>query len=308
MPQPVNRDPDSLRWGIVTTAKAPLDQIARFAAFHLDLGAHRIDIHLDVPDPDIPRRLDHPRLHFTQCDDAYWQGKPDRAHATHQMRQIFNATRVYRHSGLDWLAHIDIDEFILTPAPLPQLLADVPAAHSHVELTPVEMMDCAEDPRHFKRYADKGARRTIYPTYGAYVRGGFLSTESPKLFARTGLHDIRLGIHALRLFGDKAGTGAPLPGLELGHAHAPDFATFSRHMTYRLDKGSYHNRKGHMNKIGLLIRTLQEDGPAALRTLHSELCAPTPERLALLQDAGLLRTETLDLAAKLARHFGRMEG
>lgn len=224
------------------------------------------------------------------------------------MRQMFNASRIYRDTDLDWLAHIDVDEYILTPAPLSNLLAEVSAGDSHVELTPVEMMDTDSDPRHFKRFAKGSKRRAIYPTFGEYVKGGFLSTESPKIMARTGIEHARLGIHALRYFGEKVWTGAPLPGVELGHAHAPDFETFSRHVAYRLDKGSYHNRKGKMNPIGLLIRTLMEDDdPNALRALHDELCAPTPDRLSLLDNAGLLRSETLDLDTKVARHFGALE-
>ena len=309
VPQPVNRDPDSLRWGVVTTVKAPLIQIARFAAHHLELGAHRIDIHLDVPDTGIAARLAHPRVRFTQCDADYWAGRPERTTATHQMRQIYNATRVYRASDLDWLAHIDVDEMLLPPAPVPDLLSSVSATDTHVDLMPVEMMDSGgRDPHHFKRYAKGSKRRAIYPTFGEYIKGGFLSTDSPKVFARTGLEDVRLGIHALRYFGDKLWSGRRLPGFELGHAHAPDYDTFVRHMTYRLEKGSYHNRKGKPNPIGLLIRTLQEDeDPTALRALHEELCAPTPERLDLLREAGLLRSETLNLDAKVARHFGPLQ-
>ena len=305
MPQPVIRDPARLRWGIVSTVKAPVDQIARFLAFHLDLGAHRIDIHLDVPDPDIAARLRHPRVQITQCDAAYWQGRPDRTTATHQMRQIYNATRIYRTTDLDWLAHIDVDEFMLAPGPIADLLAQVAPDDTHIDLTPVEMMDTDGDPHHFKRYAKGSKRRAVYPTFGEFIKGGFLSTDSPKVFARTGLADVRLGIHALRHFGDKMWSGRPIPGFELGHAHAPDFDTFSRHVAYRLAKGSYHDRKGKPNPIGLLIRTLQEDeDPNALRALHHELCAPTPDRIKRLGEMDLLRTETLDLDAKVARHFG----
>ncbi|WP_299687144.1 glycosyltransferase family 2 protein [uncultured Tateyamaria sp.] len=309
MPQPVNRDAATLRWGIVTTVKAPLLQIARFSAYHLDLGVHRMHIHLDTPDPAIAARLAHPRIQFIQCDATYWQDRPDRTTSTHQMRQIYNASRVYRATSLDWLAHIDVDEFILAPGPLPDLLARVSADDTHVNLSPVEMMDTQGDPHHFKRYARASKRRVIYPTFGEYIKGGFLSTTSPKVFARTGLQNVSLGIHALRHFGNKVWSGASLPGLELGHAHAPDFETFRRHMTYRLDKGSYHNRKGKMNPIGLLIRTLLEDpDPDALRALHRELSSPTPDRLERLNDAGLLRTETLNLDAKVAQHFGTLEG
>ena len=37
-------------WGIVSTIKAPAKDILTFAAYHLDLGAHRVYIYLDAPD------------------------------------------------------------------------------------------------------------------------------------------------------------------------------------------------------------------------------------------------------------------
>ena len=309
VPQPVQTDPAQLRWGIVSTVKAPLHRVAQFIAFHLDLGAHRVHIHLDVPDQALADRLSHPKVRFIQCDDAYWDGKPNRARSTHQMRQVYNATRVYRMTQLDWLAHIDVDEFILSPKPMPELLARVDVDASHVALKPVEMMDSTGDPHHFKRSASSSQRGQIYPTFGDHVPGGFIGTRSPKIIARRGLAEVRLGIHALRHFADVVPGAASLPGVELGHAHAPDFDTFKRHMTYRLAKGSYHDRNGEANRRGHLIRMLMEDpDPDALRMFHTELCVPTDKRLALLAAHDLLRSETLDLDAKVARFFGRIEG
>ncbi len=309
VPQPVETNPEKLRWGVVSTVKGSLTQIARFIAYHLDLGAHRMHIHLDVPDAALAERLDHPRVRFTQCDDAYWAGKPNRARETHQMRQVYNATRVYRFAKLDWLAHIDIDEVLLPPAPLPDLLAAADPQAPYVAIIPSEMMDSAGDPHHFKRPCSGDVKRVIYPTYGAHVPGGFISTQSPKLIARTGLPDVRLGIHALRLEGRILRGGTQIEGLELGHAHAPDFETFQRHMAYRLEKGSYHDRKGRPNPLGHLIRVLMEDpDPGALRAFHSEICVASPERLDLLAAHDKLITRTLDLDAKVARFFGTLEG
>lgn len=307
--QPVQTDPAKLRWGIVSTVKAPLRKIAEFIAFHLDLGAHSIRIHLDVPDPSIAERLAHPRVRFTQCDDEYWQGRPDRARTTHQRRQMLNAARTYRMSKLDWLIHIDVDEFILSPHALADLLAAVQPDTSHVELQPVEMMEGSSDPYHFKRPASMMLRRRIYPLFGEYIPGGFIGTRSPKIAARTGLTNVRLGIHTLHHSGVPLQGAATLPGVELGHAHAPDFETFERHLAYRLSKGSYHDRMGTLNRRGHLIRALIDDPePDALRAFHTELCVPTRERIELLKEHDLLRTETMNLDNKVAYYFGNLEG
>jgi len=309
VPQPVQTDPDKLRWGIVSTVKGSIRQVAQFIAFHLDLGANRVHIHLDVPNEELATRLSHPKVRFTQCDDAYWDGKPTRARDTHQMRQAYNATRVYRITQLDWLAHIDLDEFMLAPASMPDLLAKVDPNAPFVAMLPVEMMDSAGDPHHFKRPVNGEVKRQVYPTYGEYVSGGFISTQSPKVIARAGLGDIRLGIHALRNKGQIVEGGAQIEGLDLGHAHAPDFETFQRHMAYRLKKGSYHDRKGKPNKLGHLIRVLMDDpDPDALRAFHTELCSTVPDRLDLLAARDMLITRTLDLDSKVARYFGKLEG
>lgn len=306
MPQPVETDPLRLRWGIVSTVKAPVDQIARFLAYHLDLGAHRIVVHLDVPDPKIAQTLAHARVRFVQCDAAYWEGRTERTTATHQMRQLYNASRVYRSTRLDWLAHIDVDEFLLPPRRIPDLLATAPGDVTHINIPPVEMMACNGDPYHFKRMTKKQLRRVIFPEFGAYASGGFIGTKSPKCFARVGLDGVKLGIHALRHRGGALQSGIELQGFELGHAHAPDYETFLRHMAYRLDKGSYHDRHGTPNKKGHLIRALMAEGDDALRAFFEELSAPTAKRLDLLRQHGKLRSETLDLDTKVARHFGEM--
>ncbi len=309
MPQPVQTDPEKLRWGIVSTVKAPLSQVARFIAFHLDLGAHRVHIHLDQPNPALAERLSHPRVRFYQCDNDYWAGKPEKLRHSHQLRQAFNASRIYRISQLDWLAHIDVDEFMLAPEPMATLLAGSEPTATHIAMTPVEMLCCGGDPHHFKRTGPKAALRRIYPTYGDHVSGGFIGTQSPKNIARTGLDGVRLGIHALRHHGRIVRPAAIVPGLEIGHAHAPDWDTFRNHVNYRLEKGSYRNRKGRFSPLGGLIKTLLEDGgETALRHFHTELSVATPERLDLLSAHDMLVTRTLDLDAKVARFFGNLEG
>lgn len=308
VPQPVQTDPDHLRWGIVSTIKAPLEQVARFAAHHLDLGADRLHLYLDAPDAAIAERLAHPHIKFVQCDAKYWVGRPEKLRESHQLRQAFNATRSYRRSTLDWLAHIDVDEFVLAPGPMATLLAGADPDATHVVLSPLEMLDHPGPENHFKRSGSRAALDRIYPTYGEHVPGGFIGTQSPKNIARTGLPDVRLGIHALRHKGKSVNSGTKIPRLELGHAHAPDWDTFQHHIAYRLVKGSYRNRKGRYNPLGGLIKMLLEDGEDALRHFHTEMSVASPERLDLLRAHDMLVTATLDLDAKVARHFGKLEG
>lgn len=309
VPQPVQTDPAKLRWGIVSTVKAPLRKIAEFAAYHLALGAHRIHLHLDSPDPHVAQRLAHPRLRFYQCDESYWQGAPKPAREGHQMRQAYNATRIYRISKLDWLAHIDVDEFLLPHAPMSQVLAEVSAQTTHLQVHHIEMMAGDGDPFYFKRRGSVKKLQKIFPTFGEHVEGGFISTLSPKVIARTGLSGIRLGIHALIHHGETVTSGAPTKAIDLGHAHAPDWETFKAHIDYRLTFGSYRHRKNRFNALGGLIEALSNDpDPNALRAFHTELCVPTPERLDLLAAHDMLVKWELNLTEKVKRFFGDLEG
>lgn len=311
-------DPAVMRWGTVSTVKAPVQQIARFIAYHLDAGAARMDIFLDVPDAEIARQLAHPKVRFHQCDDAFWAQKPAKARESHQLRQVSNASHAYQGSDLDWIAHIDVDEFILSDKPLATHLAGIPADMAFARLHPVELMasdDPARDPWSgpacFKRTRKaarqkKAALSEIYPTFGAYVPEGFISYTGGKNIARTGFPRVRLGIHAMMHAGCKVSNGKVLETVHIGHAHAPDWETFQRHFEFRMTRGSYRKKtNGNMILNDVLNVLLEEEGVAGLRRFHDEMCRATPERLDLLRRHGMLVTARLDLDRKVAQVFGQ---
>jgi hypothetical protein len=313
--QPVPSDPKTLKWGIVSTIKAPIGHIARFAAWHLGTGANHIHIHLDLPDASVAERLAHPQITFTQCDDTYWATAPEKARQTHQLRQAYNATRSYRASEMDWLAHIDVDEFLLTKTPLAERLAAAQHDAAFVRIHPVELMAHDTDPfnntAYFKR-ARKHAKQpksvleTIYPTFGAYVPEGFISYAGGKNITRTGIPDARIGIHATMHNGVRLSNGQHMDDIVIGHAHAPDWLTFKNHFDYRISKGSYRKKsseRGRLNDVLSLI--VKEEGETGLRQFFDEMCRATPERLDLLHAHVMLLTWELDLDAKVIRHFGK---
>ena len=52
-----------MKWGIVSTIKAPLEEIERFAAHHLELGADRLILYLDDDNESAFQALrQHPKL------------------------------------------------------------------------------------------------------------------------------------------------------------------------------------------------------------------------------------------------------
>lgn len=309
---PVQTDATKLRWGIVTTIKAPQLNIARFLAWHLDAGAADILVHLDQPDDDLAKNLAHPKVRFVQCDDAYWAHAPEKARETHQLRQAYNATRGYNRSDLDWLAHIDVDEFLLTELALADHLANAPVDAAFVRLAPVEML-ASPDPwsgtayfkrtrKHAKRKKD--ALRSIYPTFGEYVPEGFISYTGGKNIARVGLPNVRFGIHALLHKGAKITNGPLLEDAVIGHAHAPDWDTFQRHFEFRMVKGSYRkNSNKNMSLTDIFGVIIEDQDVAGLRAFYDEMCVASPERLDLLAAHDMLLTWRMDLDQRVARHF-----
>lgn len=321
-PVPVDRrqvPADRLRWGLVATIRAPLPEIARFVAHHLALGAEALHIYLDAPEPGTQAFLErHPKLHVTACDDAYWQttGKP-RPEA-HQLRQAMNATRCLRETTetLDWLAHVDVDEFLLPKHqhPVAAILADVSPRHAVARIAPAEALAPETGwPSHFKlthhhARQPKAVLQDIYPTFGAHLYGGFLSHTSGKIFVRTGIPDTRLGIHTLKYNGLEATNRARLDRLRLAHLHAPSWQHFRDHLAFRQEKGSYRPRseRVEMGQANLIAFLLEEEGEAGLRLLFDEVCADTPELRARLAAHDMLLSADFAPDAEVRRIFGAL--
>ena len=308
---------ETLRWGIVSTIKAPLPQIARFAAHHLDLGAHVLHLHLDTPDPEAQAYLSrHPRIHVTQCDDAYWQASGRARMDAHQLRQAYNATRTLRavDGMLDWLGHIDVDEFLIAQRPVSQILAATAPGAALSRIPPAESL--APDtgtPRNFKlTHKQAGVKKAIvqeiYPTFGLHLFGGFLSHTTGKVFARPGIPDTRFGIHTLKYLGEDPTNKAKAQGLFLAHFHAPSWEHFRSHLSFRRDKGSYRPKsdRPEMGQAELLDFLDQTEGEAGLRAFFDEVCADTPELRDRLDKHGMLLTHDFDFDTAVRRVFGTL--
>lgn len=311
------------KWGLVATIRAPAKAVLDFAAHHLDLGAHRVFIYLDDDNRAAHDALKaHPKCRPTLTDGAYWRRLGIKRRAKHQSRQFENARHAYARAGdVDWLTHIDVDEFLWPRTDLAAQLAALPGDCLCARVRPVEALAPDEDAApdavtHFKACAaDRPTRRrqtaAIYGDFGAVLNGGFLSHVAGKMFYRTGIAELRVQIHNV-FVGDRMNPGErPLADTELLHIHAPAWGTFRRALDYRLEQGSYRaglkpnapREEGGVTMHELLNALIDEGGEAMLRRFFREVCTATPELRARLSAHGLLRSHALNLAAKRARHF-----
>lgn len=306
-------------WGIVATVKASALDLLNWAAYHLDAGAHRLFIYLDAPCPEARGLLArHPKIRVFDCDEAHWAkrrkaGKPEK----HQTRQTLNATLTYRRQckDLDWLIHMDVDEFLWSETPLSHALARLPDTALCARAYPVESL-AGGDSTAFKGHIQSGPDRQklaqhLYPTFGAHLLGGFLSHVQGKLFVRPGMDSAHLRIHNIILPDGQNPGQEILPNVELCHMHARDWESWIAHYRYRLNKGSYRSElksalpreKGGITIHELLKALEAEQGEDGLRRFFDEVCADTEELRARLADRDLLRIHDLQIDKKRRVHF-----
>jgi len=304
------------RWGTVTTTNAPLPEILDFAAWHLELGAHRVYLYLDEHMPEAQAVLEaHPKLRVFRTDAAWWE-KRGRRPDKHQVRQGANARHANnRRPEVDWLAHIDTDEFLLPARSLAEQLAALPESCLCARVRPVEALAGPGPVTRFKAFhLDPSARRTAaedcFPTWGRHLSGGLLSHVAGKLFFRAGTKRLQIRIHNITLDGTENPGQQPLPDTELGHFHAADWEHFVRLYRFRLAQGSYRaelkpqvRQPGALSLHDLFATIEDSGGEAALKRFHDEVCTATPRLIGALARNGLLRERRMDFAVLRARHF-----
>ncbi len=304
-------------WGLVATIKAPPAETLAFAAWHLEQGARRLFIYLDDANAQAADHLAaHPGCRVTLTDDAWW-AKRGRRPEKHQVRQSRNATHAYRRAGdVDWLAHIDVDEFLIPSRPVAGVLGDLAQDILCARVRPIEAL-ADGDGTAFKGFIPAGPHRlplvqALYPTYGRHIRGGFVSHLAGKVFVRTGHDRMKLRIHNVFLDEAMNPGETELPQIELAHVHAKGWEKFIGSFRFRLQHGSYRaglepgKQSGQMMHE-MLARLDAEQGEAGLRDFFDEVIADTPRPRDALSAQGLLRRVDLPLDALRQKHFPDFE-
>lgn len=304
-----------MRWGLVATIKAEARAILDFAAYHVDAGAHRLFLYLDAPCPEVMPYLDaHTKIRVKLCDAAYWERDHGYRPKKHQVRQALNATRAYQRqsTGLDWLIHMDVDEFLT--GPVSEALARLPVTSHAGRVRSVEALAGAEDAFkrnliHRKNHRDIIAR--LYPEFGPFLKMGFISHHLGKSFVRPGLDGVTFSIHSARTSDGGRVEASDLPDLDLCHFHAADWDSWYGHYRYRLAKGSYRpdlnpmfsRDQGGMTLHELLSAIEAKDGEPGLRRFFEEICTDSPSMRDRLQQEDALVLHDLSRDAKRRKHF-----
>lgn len=306
----------NVTWGIVSTVKAPITQIQDFCAHHLELGAHRIYLYLDDPEQEgLVGLTEHPKIRTTLCNERYWKQHLGRRPKKHQNRQVENASHAYaRRTEVDWLVHIDVDEFLWPRSRFADQLAALPRDCLVGRIRPAEALaNLQPSPTtHFKRLIVNATKRRvttneIYPTYGEFLNGGFLSHVQGKLAYRTQIEGLRAKIHNVFLEDQKNPGEKELNETELLHLHAKSWGDFLVAFQFRLNQGSYRSElkaaQNGMTMHQLFSAIYDEEGEQGLRAFYQEVCTASPQLLDRLRAHDLLSSHDLNLDHKRSLHF-----
>lgn len=289
-------------WGICSTVKAPADQVRAFAAYHLSLGAAHIWLHFDTPDDPAAALINHPQITVQRCTDAYWMDSIGKRPARHQNRQGRNMHRIYQIGALPWIAHIDVDEYILPTTSIAAALDKLPPEQSMLRMAPWEALHDPALPddiftaRHFRaalsgqRNAD--ARSRAFGPYAPLLSNGVLSHSAGKCFFRTGLSRFEPRLHGAFRAGSRVPGGEFTPDIALLHFHAQDPKSWRDRLQFRLTRGAYQYNPP-------LQEWLLTADDAAIDQFYRETQTATPSTLARLGAENALLQANLNLRQKI---------
>lgn len=207
-----------MKWAVVSTCAEPRKLVEAFIAHHLMIGASEIFIFFDDHNDGLAEAFSAvPKVTCINCDATYWErqrakkGRP----TGHRQRQTFNAEYAARHlCESDWIAHIDIDEFLLARSAqsISEMLRKVPDSFDAVRIQPAERMfngawrsGRIELSGVFKLKPEWGSGwgSELYGEYlGNYFPNGFQGHEVGKSFKRTSNRQARFNIHFIRNDGE----------------------------------------------------------------------------------------------------------
>jgi hypothetical protein len=296
-------------WGLVTTTNDSFEKIIRFIAYHLDAGASWIRIYLDDPSITFLETLKLIKnVEPILCDENYWasykHGRPE----THQRRQSENANHAYKVAPVDWLGHIDVDEFLSPNVIFSDILYKLPIKIKTISVKSAEYLNPFGDIRipgdlyYFKNSKkNKNHFSTInqlYPTFGSALRRGFVGHMQGKVFARTKVPLLRYRIHRCIVNGEYNPNNVILKKIELCHFHCENWEDWRGHLKFRMAKGAYKNGNGRTLERHELFSFLLSEGEDVLRQFYDEICVARPELLEALRERGMLSEYDLGLKRK----------
>lgn len=302
-------------WGVVTTCLEPTALVVAFVAHHVSLGASAVHVFLDAPQPETERVLSRiPQCHVTVCDAEYWLdeiGGP-RPPAT-EKRQIRNASRASKAGDVDWLVHLDADEFLHADVPIAEVLSNLPSQIDYLHVPNVERVFDATVPQ--ATLFEGMMRRPLVQGWPKqeqlfsadtckFLHRGVNAHSQGKSIVRAD-RDLLQGIHSPRAGADAERLLA-FPAINARVLHFDGLTGF--HWVMKLLRGWSDRGRGQGVHGGLVSARQAQIGfvdehqgnMRALLDLHQQVKALQPEDIKRLAALGLLSSVQIDPAKAVA--------
>ena len=310
----------AVRWGTVTLTNDPTPLLLAFAAHHLRQGAAEVNLCLDIPNPEFTAlAVRQPRIRVWTCDGAFWKTanggvRPEDVRA----RQICVAQHVFRHTGCDWLAHIDSDEYMVRVKQITRFLASRPPEVLAVSLPNAERVEWrGVAPRQvlgglFRKpfaHGEEARAATIYgETAAAWLHRGFSGYAEGKSFYRVGA-PIAPGLHQPLPRQDWVNNPARQVFSRIGLLHFDSYtqAHWRRKLWARVVKGVMQEKDnpGRRRQIGDAHD--RRNDPAGLAALHAATRTLTSGQLLRLGLARKILPLRFDIRPALAAIWPDLE-
>lgn len=295
-----------MSWSVVTTVAEPSQLVCAFVAHHLQLGAQRIHLFLDTPNPGLEALLAQaPRCEVTVCDTDYWAERGGRPWLV-TSRQKLNAQQVYNRAETPWLLHIDADEFLADPTSMERAIADAPKSCCVIRLPVAERAWPADAPRAsifagvFRIPAGQARRAQIEELYGAdagYLNAGVKAYAHWKSLTRTG-YGLTMGIHTPQALPDLKRVSRSAPPASLLHYDGLTRRSWVWKMHVKAAVEDWRDKKNLARSRQLRAFTENRTEPQPLLDLLDRIEQLTPRQMDGLEAAGLLaRGQTDPIAA-----------
>lgn len=303
--------PNTGSWEICGLAHEAPDLVLAWTAHHLSLGATRVSLFLDRPNPRVSAALKaHSRVTVTDCTDWFWTRRTRGRPKSPEARQRTVLQRTLDTSRCDWVLHLAVDEFLDTSVDLVKALATQPDHVDFVSLKALERVHIAPPETGtifdgvFRRQNGLGKQAAVDAADGAAapcLHKGMSAYAAGRAALRTG-RKLVTGLHGPAA-AEKSRAGQ-LPDVDLLHFDGltPKHWVAKRLRALAQSAGNGPRdtpaRKAQLAELGRL-----HSANADLSTLYTTLTYLPPKRAQALSDLGLLRHKPFDPRAALSREL-----
>lgn len=293
-----------VKTAIVSTVRAPIEDLRHYVHYHLNIGIDEIILFLDDPlDEGVDAFAQYSKVTSVACSASYWNtngGRPEFVGAR-QTVNVNNGAKIAAEKQCNWLIHIDNDELINPLVDIKQVLANTNGeAVRFTLLEAVSEQGCCEHifiPQLFRKQSKKtiiqeakllGCSKAFFEN--RYFRGHGAS----KMAVRITSEIKQYGIHtAMKHYGMLAVENSEQ--LQLLHYDCIDFGTWIRKWMRHVDGTGISNGLGnHRQKQLALYRQARGEGHKELFALYKRLYHLPKKEQKILHVLGMLTTVKID--------------